>query len=57
MAKLRELERYEERALEICNDPEYRTKLKHWVQKQREPLDDYKLKKLKDKIEVSNRKG
>lgn len=56
VAKLRELEKYEIRALEICPDPEYREKLRAWVQKRKEPLDDYGLKKLKDKIDAHNRK-
>jgi len=52
VAKLRELEKYEIRALDICPDPEYREKLKLWVQKRKDPLDDYGLKKLKDKIDA-----
>lgn len=56
VARMRELEKYEVRALEICTDPEYREKLRLWVQKKKEPLDDYGLKKLKDKIDAFERK-
>lgn len=56
MARLRELEKYEVRALEICPDPEYREKLRLWVQKKKEPLDDFGLKKLKDKIDAFMKK-
>ena len=56
MAKLRELQKFELNALDICKDEEYREKLKKWVQKQKEPLDLYKLKKLKDKIASHERK-
>lgn len=56
MAKLRELEKYEVRALDICEDPEYRKKLTVWVQKRKEPLDDFGLKKLKDKIDAFKRR-
>ncbi len=56
MAKLRELEKYEKRAIEICPDPDYRQKLTLWVQKKKEPLDDFGLKKLKDKIDAFNRR-
>lgn len=56
MAKIRELEKYEIRALEACPDPEFREKLRFWVQKKKEPLDDYGLKKLKDKIDAHVRK-
>jgi acyl-CoA hydrolase len=51
LAHLRDLEKYEENALAQCIDPEYREKLRIWVQKKKGPLDDYDLKKLKDKIE------
>lgn len=56
MAKFRELEKYELRALDICEDPEYREKLRVWVQKKKEPLNDFDLKKLKDKIYAHSRK-
>lgn len=56
MAKLRELEKYEKRALDLCPDPDYRQKLTVWVQKKKEPLDDFGLKKLKDKIYLFNRR-
>jgi acyl-CoA hydrolase len=51
MAHLRDLEKYEENALAQCTDPVYREKLRKWVQKKNAPIDDYDLKKLKDKIE------
>lgn len=57
MAKLRELEKYEVRAIDLCEDPEYRKKLAAWVQKKKEPLDDFGLKKLKDKIYAHDRKS
>lgn len=57
MAKLRELEKYEVRALEICEDPEFRKKLTVWVQKRKEPLNDFDLKKLKDKIYAHSRRS
>lgn len=56
MAQLRDLEKFEKYALDVCKDPEYREKLKIWVQKHKEPLDDYGLKKLKDKIYKHARK-
>lgn len=56
MANQRELQKFELNALDICKDEEYREKLKKWVQKQKEPLDLYKLKKLKDKIASHERK-
>ena len=51
MSHLRDLEKYEENALAQCIDPIYREKLRKWVQKKNAPIDDYDLKKLKDKIE------
>lgn len=56
MAQQRSLEKFEKNALDICKDPEYREKLSVWVQKHKEPLDDYGLKKLKDKIDKHARK-
>ncbi|MEM0158460.1 MAG: hypothetical protein QXV22_03050 [Thermoplasmataceae archaeon] len=56
MAQLRNLEKFEINALDMCKDSEYREKLKAWVQKKKEPLDAYGLKKLKDKIEKHQRK-
>ena len=56
MAQLRDLEKFEKNALDVCKDPEYREKLKIWVQKHKEPLDDFGLKKLKDKIYTHQRK-
>lgn len=56
MVQLRELEKFEKHALDVCKDPEYREKLAKWVQKHKEPLDDYGLKKLKDKIYSHARK-
>lgn len=56
MAQLRNLEKFEINALDMCKDPEFREKLKVWVQKKKEPLDAYGLKKLKDKIEKHHRK-
>lgn len=50
MAQLRNLEKFELNAIDSCKDPEFKEKLKVWVQKHREPLDEYGLKKLKDKI-------
>lgn len=57
MAQLRTLEKFELNAIEVCKDPEFKEKLKTWVQKHKEPLDDYGLKKLKDKIEKHARKS
>jgi hypothetical protein len=56
MAQLRNLEKFEKNALEICKDPEFKEKLSIWVQKHKEPLDLYDLKKLKDKIYKHARK-
>ncbi|MFG1449939.1 MAG: hypothetical protein AAE983_04785 [Thermoplasmataceae archaeon] len=56
MAKLRELEKFENNALDLCKDEQYREKLKKWVQKKKEPLDAFDLKKLKDKIDTHARK-
>lgn len=56
MAQLRDLEKFEKHALDVCKDDAYREKLKVWVQKHKEPLDEYGLKKLKDKIYKFNRK-
>lgn len=56
MAQLRDLEKFEKHALDVCKDDDYREKLKVWVQKHKEPLDEYGLKKLKDKIYKYNRK-
>ncbi len=56
MAKLRELEKFENNALDLCKDEQYREKLKKWVQKKKEPLDAFDLKKLKDKIDIHARK-
>ncbi|MCL4438570.1 MAG: hypothetical protein M1616_04335 [Candidatus Thermoplasmatota archaeon] len=56
MAKLRELEKFENNALDLCKDEQYREKLKKWVQKKKEPLDAFGLKKLKDKIDTHARK-
>ena len=44
-------------AIDVCKDAEYREKLKLWVQKHKEPLDEYGLKKLKDKIDKQARKA
>ena len=52
----RELEKYEQNAIDTCPDEEYRLKLKKWVMKHKAPLDNYDLKKLKDKVEKFNRK-
>jgi hypothetical protein len=56
MARLRELQKFELNALDVCKDDQFREKLKKWVQKQKEPLDLYGLKKLKDKISAHERK-
>jgi hypothetical protein len=56
LAKLRELEKFENNALDLCKDEQYREKLKKWVQKKKEPLDAFGLKKLKDKIDTHARK-
>lgn len=56
MAQIRNLEKFEKNALEVCKDPEFREKLASWVQKKKEPLDEYGLKKLKDKIDRHARK-
>ena len=56
LAKLRELEKFENNALDLCKDEQYREKLKKWVQKKKEPLDAFDLKKLKDKIDTHARK-
>jgi hypothetical protein len=56
MAQMRDLEKFELNALDMCLDSEYREKLKQWVQKKKEPLDAYGLKKLKDKIQKHQRK-
>lgn len=56
MAQLRNLEKFEKNALDVCKDPDFREKLAVWVQKQKAPLDDYGLKKLKDKIDKHARK-
>lgn len=56
LAKLRELEKFENNALDLCKDEQYREKLKKWVQKKKEPLDSFGLKKLKDKIDTHARK-
>lgn len=56
MTKLRELEKFENNALDLCKDEQYREKLKKWVQKKKEPLDAFDLKKLKDKIDTHARK-
>lgn len=56
MASLRNLEKFELNALEVCKDPEYKEKLKVWVQKKKAPMDEYDLKKLKDKIDKHARK-
>ncbi|MDA8143675.1 MAG: hypothetical protein M0T81_06795 [Thermoplasmatales archaeon] len=56
MAKLRTLEKFEINAINVCQDLEFREKLKVWVQKKKEPLDLYGLKKLKDKINKHERK-
>ncbi len=56
MAQLRDLEKFEKHALDVCKDDASREKLKVWVQKHKEPLDEYGLKKLKDKIYKINRK-
>lgn len=56
MAKLRDLEKFELNALDLCKDEQYREKLKKWVQKKKEPLDNFDLKKLKDKIDGHARK-
>lgn len=54
MARIRDLEKYEIRALGFCEDPQYREKLTKWVQSRKEPLDSFQLKKLKDKIDQHN---
>lgn len=56
MAQLRSLEKFEKNALDICKDPDFREKLAIWVQKHKEPLDEYGLKKLKDRIDKHARK-
>ena len=56
LAQLRNLEKFEMNALDICKDEKFKEKLKVWVQKKKEPLDNYGLKKLKDKIEKHQRK-
>ncbi len=56
MAQLRTLEKFEKNALDVCKDPDFREKLAVWVQKHKEPLDVYGLKKLKDKIDQHARK-
>ena len=56
LAKLRELEKFENNALDLCKDEQYREKLKKWVQKKKEPLDAFGLKKLKDNIDTHARK-
>lgn len=57
MAQIRNLEKFEQYAIDVCKDPEYKEKLRLWVQKHKEPLDEYGLKKLKDKIYKHNRKS
>lgn len=57
MANLRNLEKFELNALDACKDPDYKEKLKLWVQKKKEPMNDYDLKKLKDKIYKHARKN
>ena len=41
MAKLRTLEKFEINAISVCQDLEFREKLKVWAQKKKEPLDLY----------------
>ena len=55
MAQLRSLEKFEMNAIDVCKDEDFKEKLKMWVQKKKEPLDVYGLKKLKDKIEKHQR--
>ncbi len=56
MAQLRSLEKFEINAIDMCKDEQFKEKLKIWVQKKKEPLDVYGLKKLKDKIQKHQRK-
>jgi len=52
----RELEKFEQNAIDTCTDEEYKAKLAKWVLKHKKPLDNYDLKKLKDKVYKYNRK-
>ncbi len=53
---MRELEKFEINALELCKDEKFKEKMKIKLQKRGTPLDPYELKKLENKIEKINKK-
>ncbi|MGP6206455.1 hypothetical protein ACNF42_00245 [Cuniculiplasma sp. SKW3] len=53
---MRELEKFEINALELCKDEAFKEKMKIKLQKKSKPIDPYELKKLENKIEKINKK-
>ncbi len=53
---MRDLEKFEINALELCKDEKFKEKMKTRLQKRSSPLDPYGLKKLENKIEKINKK-